>query len=962
MVALLALVVVTANADNKYMIHIALRTEYSFKQTYSPIKELVEYAKENEMTELGIADIGNTFGHFSFNKQCKDAGIKPIFGVRLNTLPDNNKQRTCGLPWIYLAKNNEGLKELYRLTKTSYDKFYYTPRIFFKDSLSVSENIAVLSPFRIGLNALLGDITPSTLDYLGGFIYYDIRKEKEIPVDNHNYLNKEDREVYQVLAGVNKRGDGYIHKFESKTYPQHLLTNEEHSYEFNSRDYWDNAKELALECNAELNHAEMVKAPFKRDIVKECEKGAKRLDIDLSDPVYEERINREISIIKERGFTDYFFIVSDMLIEAKKTMLVGPGRGSSGGSLVCYLLGITEIDPIEYGLIFERFVDLNRIGLPDIDTDIPDVSRQKVIKYLIKKYGEKNVNSIGTISVFKAKSALTELGKSLGMPKDMIEGLKDSIIERQGGDDRADMCIEDTFTSTEIGKKAIEDYPDLYIASKLESHANHAGKHAAGVIIANDDLTNYTGVDNREGIIMSTGKEAEALGLLKIDVLGLRTLSVLEETARLANFDFKDYYKLNLNDKKVFEIFNDDRVYGIFQFEGSATRELTRQITVDSFDDLCSLTALSRPGALISGEAARYVKRKNGYDKPVYYGDIYKGITEPTYGAVVFQEQGMALMKDYAGMSWVDVNTLRQAISKSYGIEFFMKYKEIFSNGAKELGRDEEEIEAVWDTIASMGSYSFNKSHSVGYSLVSYWTAYCKAYHPLEFAAANMNNSKDDDTSIKILRDFVINDGIEYIPVDPDVSNVKWSIYDGKLIGGLTNIDGIGEKKAQDIIKRRSTGRNFTPAILKKMMDPKTPFDILFPTQHHFGHYFTDPVSQGLYEKPHLIKDVNDQGNYIVIGKVKNKDLIFRNSPQLILKRQGKVLEDNLYYLKLIIEDDTSDIMCQIAPFRFDELNGQHFAESLAIDKSWVIIKGSIQGGYRMLSIEAISVLQEKSE
>lgn len=937
------------------MIHLALRSEFSFRQSYAPINKLVQYAVDNDMPSLGIADVNNTFGHFPFVKACEKAGIKPILGVRLNTLFDD-KQRVCNVQWIYIAKNDEGLVELYKLVKTAYDQFYYIPRLNArKDVLTLSDNIEVLTPYRIDKNALESGTEPLSLEFLGGITYYSLNSGKTVPIVDNRYITPDDKPTYQLLSGVVKRADGYHHSFDDKTYSQHIWTDQEYILDTGDKEGIDNTYDLSLDFNVKLPEAPMVKYTPHKDLRKICERFAKQKGVDLTDEVYRERLDRELDIITERDFNDYFLIVSDLLLTAKKTTLVGPARGSSGGSLVCYLMGITEIDPIKYGLIFERFVDLNRIGLPDIDTDIPDHSRKNVIKYIHKKYGEEQVKTIGTITTFKAKSVIGDIGKSLNYSPADMETLKDSIIERQGGDDRANMCISDTFNDTEIGKEMIEKYPNLIYAGELEGHAVHEGKHAAGVIIANKPLYHYCGINSRESTIMMTGKDAEAIGLLKIDVLGLRTLSVLEETAKLAGFNYKDYYTLPLDDPKVFDIFNQGRLYGIFQFEGAATKNLTRQITVEHFDDLCSLTALSRPGALISGEAARYIKRKNGLDDPVYYGDIYKDITQSTYGAVVFQEQGMTLMKDYAGMSWLDVNTLRKAISKSYGIEFFMKYKDIFINGAKELGRDEEEANLVWDTISSMGSYSFNKSHAVGYSIISYWTAYCKAYYPMEFAAANLNNAKDEDNAVKILRDFVKYENVEYISVDPDLSDVKWSIYDNKLIGGLTNIKGIGDSKAKDIIKMRNGQKAYTPGIVKKLMEPETPFDILFPIQHYFGHYYNDPVSYGLYNKPNLIEDVNDPGNYIIVGKIKLKDLVFRNNPQLILKRGGKILEDNLYYLKLIVEDDTGDIVCQIPPFKFDELEGKHLAEKLSVDKSYVIIKGSIQGSFRMLSIEAIS-------
>lgn len=937
------------------MIHLALKTEYSFQESYYPLEKVVDDAITRGHDAVGIADTDNTFGHILFEKICKTKGIKPIFGVRLRATKEIIKAKSARksmdqqINLILLAKNDKGLKDLYKAVQTAYDNYYWFPRLTYEDVIQLSDDIVVVGshvPSDSKLVTMRYDyILEDNIGVIPLVRGLESPHTARLGVPHILTPSKEDFDAYEVLSAF-KGSD-------IRTYGGYIMSDSDYLSTGMSQEAIDNANKLADELNASIAKSDMVKFDKELDLYQECVKGAIRLGVDLDDPIYKDRLYKELEIITNRGFNDYFFIVSDMLKKARETMLVGPGRGSSGGSLVCYLLNITALDPIKYNLIFERFVSMERIGLPDIDSDLPDTGRQSVIKYLGQKYGEDNVKSIGTVNTFKPRSAISDIAKALNIPPYEVEGLKDAIIDRQGGDDRASMRIIDTFEETEIGKATLEKYPQLRVAEKIEGHAKHAGKHAAGVIISNKPLTDYCGVNTRDSTLMTTGKLAESKGLLKIDVLGLRTLSVLEETAKLAGFSHEEFYKLELNDEKVFDVFNNDRVYGVFQFEGAATRNLTRQINVTHFDDLCALTALSRPGALISGEAGRYVKRKNGQEEPTYHGELFEEITKPTYGSVVFQEQGMDLMKRYAGMSWEDVNILRNAISKSYGIEFFAKYERIFKDGAIQLDHPAEQADKVWDTIASMGSYSFNKSHAVGYSYVSYWCAWCKAYYPLEFAAANLNNAKDNDNAIKILRDFVVNDGIEYQSIDPDHSEVNWTIKDGKLLGGLVNLDGIGVKKAQGIVKTRREGGSYTPSIAKKLLNPITPFDIIFPAHHYFGDYYDNPRDYGI-DKLWDIKDVEAEGDYIVVGQVKLKDLIFRNTPQLIMKRGGTVLTEDLYYLKLIIEDDTADIMVQIPPFRFEQLGGKGLSERLVEDKSWVIIKGHLRGDYRMLSIEAI--------
>jgi len=946
------------------MIHIGLKSEYSFKQCYSPIEKLVQYAVDNKMDSIGIADIGNTFGHYPFAKACEKAGVKPIFGVRLNTLPDNNKQRTCHLPWVYIAKNDEGLVELYGLVKKAYDQFYYIPRINFSDVIRVSDNIAILSPYRVSIDAITPDLSPSTLDFLGGYSFYNIREKNAIPMVQHRYITADQKPVYQLIAGVTRRGTEYIQQFDQKTYSQHLWSEEDYfneSYEqdpdrIDYADAIEYSHQLANECNAALPKAPMIKYKKGGDLRVLCERSAKNRGVDLSDEVYSARLSRELNLIIERDFQDYFLIVADILKTAKnKGVLIGPGRGSSGGSLVCYLIGITEIDPIKFGLIFERFIDITRYDLPDVDSDIPDVARKGVIDYIKRTYGDSNVAAIGTVLKYKAKSAIDEFAKSLNVPKLETEEVKNAIIERSGGDARASMCIMDTFEGTEPGKAFIEKYPNMALTQYAEGHANHYGTHAAGIIVANASLSNYCGVNSRDGIIMMEGGAAEAIGLLKIDVLGLRTLTVIEETAKLAGFRPNMLYSVALDDAKALDMFNQQKLNGIFQFEGKTLSMVTHQMGVENFDDICALTAIGRPGALNSGGANRYINRRTGVDEVAKICDVYDEVTKDTYGVILYQEQTMVVLREYGKLSWGDVNILRRAISKSYGDEFFSGYKDKFIAGAKENGYPEEQAVEVWETVASMGSYGFNKSHAVAYSLISYWAAYCKAHHPLEFAAANLNHAKDESSAIKLLREFVGEYGIEYIPVDPDVSGIGWSIYDGKLIGGLTNIGGVGEKKAKDIISKRKNGRNFTPSIMKMMMDPKTPFDILFPIQHYYGHLYEDPVSYGLHKPPTKIIEAQEAGDYIILGMIVDRDLRDRNDVQSIIKRGGKVIEDNPFYLNLFIEDDTDDIKCTIPPYLFDDLGGKRLAETVKLGETVVVIKGKLRDGWRNISIEHIA-------
>jgi hypothetical protein len=372
---------------------------------------------------------------------------------------------------------------------------------------------------------------------------------------------------------------------------------------------------------------------------------------------------------------------------------------------------------------------------------------------------------------------------------------------------------------------------------------------------------------------------------------------------------------------------------------------------VNDFNDVAAITALARPGALNSGGTARYVKYSTGVDTPIFYDDTHKAITESTYGIVVYQEQMMEIARQCGGMSWKEVSELRKAASKSLGDEFFSKYKDKFMEGA-EPRYGIEDATQLWNDISKSGSWSFNKAHAVSYGLVSYWTAYMKANHPLQFAVANLNHARDPETTVKFLRDIKVNDGIDFVPVDPDKSKVNWSTDGKMIIGGLTNLEGIGEKKAADIIKMREGKKSMTPAIFKKLQNPVTPYDVIFPAAHHWGMLYNDPVSYNI-EKPSLIKDITLPGTYLFIGCLIDRNVRDLNEYIFLMKRNMERIEEDNLYLNMKVEDDTDMISCTINRYKYEAL-GRSITESGRVGKDWYLIKGKIRGEWRRVEIEEI--------
>lgn len=924
------------------MIHLALQTEFTFKQSFLHMKDIHKHANG----AVGVADLHNTFGHVGLEKESKKHGFKPIYGVRLFCLPDESKQRTAALPWVFIAKNEEGLKEIYQYVDLAWKNFYYVPRLNYSN-VKRTGNVVIISPIDSELSDYVarGQGMPN-IGYCS----------EAVAIVTNNYPTLQDVDVYQLLAGARKgNGDSVNHMFNQEIYPQHIMSEREWMAEYNEPDSIKNTHEI----NEQIEHIKLPKAGMVHWTGShDLEQFMDFKKIPNWDDVYQARYDREMDLIKQKDYTDYFLIVADMIKHSKKTMLIGPARGSSAGSLVCYLMGITEVDPIKYDLIFERFIDINRHDLPDIDVDFPDHKRENVVNYLKHKYGQKKVRALANVNRLKAKSAIGEFAKALEIPAYETAEVKDAIIERSSGDARAAMCIADTFETTEAGQKFIERYPAMSLVSHIEGHASHAGKHAAGILVSTEELATYGSINERDDIIQMDKKDAEYLGLLKIDCLGLRTLSILEEVAEQLNKPYKWFYTIPTDDQATFTMMKNLRLNGVFQFEGQALQIIVKQMGVNDFDDIVAITALARPGALNSGGTARYIKYSTGQETPTYYSDMHRSITGDTYGIVVYQEQMMNIARLIGGLSWEDTSDLRRAASKSMGDEFFSRYKDKFVTGALANGYEQSVCEKLWTDISASGSWSFNKSHAVSYGLVSYWTAYCKANHPAEFAVACLNHATDSDSAIKLLRDLVINEGFSYKPVDPDKSMLGW-VADGKtLIGGLTNIKGIGPAKAKQIINARNGKGKLTPSLFKALMQPETELDILFPAEHYFGFLYSDPASAGLDTKPSFIKDVNGRGEYVIIGKLVDRNLRDLNEQVFLEKRGGERIENNRFYLNFKLEDDTDMVSCKIGRLQYEAM-GKDIAEKGRVGKDWYLLRGTIKGDWRTLDVSEIVNLNQ---
>lgn len=920
------------------MIQLRVKTEYTFGEVFAPVERSVKLLKEMGCTAAGIVDKYGTWGHVPWYLACKENGIKPLLGVELVVSDVEDNFQTM---W-FLAKNAEGLKELYRFTTKAHrqqlsSRRGFLPRLYSVDVLNISENVFVFSgmitnsDFLAAAGAIL-DLNPSSSILNSKKI--EIAKETDLPLvdtsDNY-YISEDDLKYFKLLKGSIV-----------KQTPQYIIAPK--------RDCQFIIDEIE---DFELPKAPMIKADG--DIEKLCREGIKERGLDWPDE-YEERLQRELSIIKEKNFESYFIVVSDMVKYAKKHMLVGPSRGSSAGSLVCYLLQITEVDPIPPKLYFERFIDISRDDLPDIDLDFPDNKRQMVFDYMAEKYGAGKTAHIGTISVYKPRSALIQACKVLGIKQSEVETVKNAMITRSSADARANNCLEDTLVGTEPGKALVAKYPSVIMSCNLEGHASHTGVHAAGLLVCNDDIYNYCSV-TYDGIAMISKKAIEKLNLLKIDVLGLRTLSILEDYPGAI-----DWYRLPLNDKIALDVFNDQKLCAIFQFDGEALRSISTKISYKSIIEIDAVTALARPGPFAGGVTQKYIERMNGAPYSPIHSAVEKYMIE-TFQLPIYQEQTLAIVKEIGMFDWAETSSIRKAMSKSLGVEFFNKYWEKFKVGAETQGVPEKEAKQIWEMINTMGSWQMNKAHTYSYAIISYWCAYFKGHHPLEFALANLKTEYSEESIIVILRELM-QEGYLYEPFDIEKSEVNWSVKDGKLYGGFMNLHGLGAKKAEKIVSKRDAGL-LTDDEREDILSKRNPYAMenIFSIETKYGDYYANHDKYDISTPVYRIGDIKEglphKTELVFIGRLRKKSPRDANEEANIKKRGGVIdTSGQPYYLDLRLYDDTGNIIARISQRDYHKLNAVEILEKIP-EGVVMLIRAIFFNGIRFAFIKKWRVLSE---
>lgn len=914
-----------------------IRTEFSFKEAFGPLARVAEVLEAMKCPGAAIVDPG-TWGHVKWAKALSKTSVKPFFGTELAvTLPDGRKPKAWALA--------QDTKAFYRFSTAARAEEADVPALFAEARGIVRfAGAALTDPECFDFI----DINPASLLQQRHALNLHKKTGKPLVVTCDNaYPAMADRPAFMAIID------------RSRVTPQHILGVDELRAALSCLDTRAfnkavrNAADIASTLATQLPTAPVIRVPGDLRALAEAGRleRLRRGHLSSWPEAYAARLERELVAIEDKGFQSYFIVVADLIAWAKQRMLVGPGRGSSAGSLLCYLVGITEVDPIPHGLLFERFIDITRKDLPDIDIDFNDQKRELCFEYLSQKYGAENVARIGNILTFKPKSVAAEVCKRFAIPDFERFNLLNVLIEYSSGDSRYGKGLEDTLKNTDVGRSFLERHPKAAVMGEVENHASHTGVHAAGVIVSNVRVDEYCTI-GPNGVAMIDKPDAEALNLLKIDALGLRTLGILEDTGVVSN---DALYALKLDDPKVYDVFNSKRFSAIFQFEGAAQRQISQEVHVDDFKIIDHLTALARPGPLGGGATSHYINRKAGKEEVVTKHPRMGEMLADTYGVVLYQEQVMRIVRELGKFSWEDTTVIRKAMSGRKGKEFFDQKGEQFVKGAAQDGINDEDARAIWNEICNFGAWGMNKSHTCAYAVISYWCAWMKAYHPLEYAAACLRNAKDDDHRLEVLREMAA-EGVEYVPFDPEHSAMDWAMVDGRLIGGFLNLHGVGPAKATKYLEQRAQGKLDAAKLAKhpiKLQD-------LYPLKTKYRSYYEDPESHGCREGSRIATadELPESGDILFLGTVFTKKPRDKNETILVARRNGKrFTRGETRFADVVVKDDTGvPIICRIEPEDWDQY-GRKAVELLKPEEDVVLIRGKRVPGYQMIKVHRIKCL-----
>ena len=846
-------------------VHLHVHSHYSLMDGLNTPYELLEAAKKQGQTCLAITDHGTLSSHRDMQIGAKELNMKPILGLeayisetdrfdkRAVVKRDDNTSLYSHI--ILLAKNDLGLKNLQKLSQIAWTEgYYHKPRIDMEVLFEFGDGIIVLSGCMGGIiskaiergdNEKAREYTKILKDRFGEDFYIEVQahnpdslntallaladefKVQPVATGDCHFAVKEERDLEELLLILstkptqNKEADYTSGRLRSNIIDRfdHLYPNRPISFAdinvfiqsrteieedfikagITRKDIYESSVEIADKIEAYDFHENLDLLPVpKKNALKTLQEMCKKslVDMGLNNEAYTKRLEEELKVIKDKNFSSYFLVVSDMVNWAKQNeILVGPGRGSAAGSLVCYLLGITEVDPIKFDLLFFRFINPERNDFPDIDTDFMDRRRGEVKDYLKKKF--KHVASISTYTYFKDKGVIRDVARAFLVPLGEVDKALKGVETFEE--------YESSLNTDEFRKK----YPEVTkYASMLRGKIRSNGMHAAGVVVAKDDISKYVPIETRKDpnesvsgripVVAYDMEQTADLGLIKLDVLGLKTLSVIDDALKTINHIKKkdiSIKEIPLDDLKVFEMLSNGFTKGVFQAEATPYTNLLMKMGVSTFEDLAASNALVRPGAM-NTVGGSYIRRKKGDEMVTYAHPIMQEFTARTYGVIIYQEQVMQACVYLGGMSWADADKVRKIIGKKKDAKEFDQYKDQFISGAsKHITK--EDAEKLWHDFEAHAGYSFNRSHAIAYSMLSYYTAYLKHYYPLEFMFAILKNEKDKDARTDYLLEAK-RLGIKVLLPHINESDLDFSIQGNSIRFGLSNIkyisDNIGSK------------------------------------------------------------------------------------------------------------------------------------------------------------------------
>ena len=842
-------------------VHLHVHSEYSLLDGANRIKDLPLRAKELGMNAIALTDHGVMYGAVNFYKECIKNDIKPIIGCEVYVAPRTRFDKEPNIDNSYahlilLAKNKTGYQNLIKLVSLSFiDGYYYKPRIDLEILEKYSEGLICLSACLAGSinQAILKDDMEKAKeialwhkrvfkdDYYLEIQNNGIReqvlvnqkliglaRELDIPLvatNDAHYSRKEDSFNHEVLLCIQtgkRMTDEDRMRFETDEF---YIKSQEEMIEYfkNIPEAIENTVKIAEKCNYDFefgvtklpNYEVPAEYPTHADYFRKlCSDGIrKRYGENPSDEI-KERVAYEMGVIEKMGYVDYYLIVWDFINYAKSVGIpVGPGRGSGAGSIVAYAVGITDIDPIKYNLLFERFLNPERISMPDFDVDFCYERRQEVIDYVARKYGQDHVSQIITFGTMSARMVIRDVGRALDVPYADVDKLAKMVpmeihitIQKALEQNRE---LKQLYDSDETVKKLID------IAIGLEGMPRNASTHACGVVITKDPVDSYVPLYVNDGVSTQfTMTTLEELGLLKMDFLGLRTLTVIADCIRLVkeNRGIDVEFDEKMDDPKVYKLWQEGKTFGIFQFESAGMTNFMKELKPDCLEDIIAGVSLYRPGPM--DQIPRYIKGKQNPGHNEYTHPSLEPILNVTYGCMVYQEQVMQIVRDLAGYSLGRADLVRRAMGKKK-LDVMAKEREVFINGQVDddgnivvpgcvrNGIDAISADKIFDEMAEFAKYAFNKSHAAAYSVVSYRTAYLKAYYPEELMAATLNSFLGNLDKVPIYVDECRKMGIEILKPDINQSNTKFTVSSGKIRFGLGSIKNVGFNAVEAIVKER---------------------------------------------------------------------------------------------------------------------------------------------------------------